>query len=434
MSDGMPGIARGPGAVGALAELTGLHGAFVFPERLLQQIWLRGDFDARALRLRDGRPLKLVRRGRWNRLGGPDFRDAEMRVGEGALAETWRGDVEVHLRATDWDQHGHASDPAYARVVLHVVLFPAPREWTRGVAGARIPILELLPLLERDLEAYAEEAAVEALAGRPYSRLRAALMNTPSEILSREVERHAVRRWAHKVSLARRRIGTAGWEEACHRGALEVLGYRPNRAPMLALAERWPLEAWKSGRISADEAWKEEEPNWHRGGVRPANQPRARLAQYCEWVRARPDWPARLARLGTELGSLASMGGAEKGAGAGGLRARRRMGRLGMWRKRLAEEVAAGAVGGTRFETIVCDSWLPLLAARAEVEGADGVVAGLERWWRDWTPGDAPAELLRLAREFEVGGLQAGEPLSQGDLQGLLGWLATLVAREGRGT
>lgn len=434
MSEDVAGLASRPGAAQALEELTGLHGAFVFPERLLQQIWLRGDFCARGLRLRDGRALRVLRRGRWNRLAGPDFRDAELRVGEGALAETWHGDVEVHLRATDWDQHGHASDPAYAKVVLHVVLFPAPREWTCGVAGARIPILELLPLLERDLEAYAEEAAVEELAGRPYSQLRAALANTPAEALASEVARHAARRWAHKVAFARRRIETAGWEEACHRSALEVLGYRPNRAPMLAVAERWPLEAWRSGAISADGAWEAEAPNWHRGGVRPANQPRTRLAQYADWVRARPDWPARLARLGRELGGAAPTGGDEPGAEAGGLRARRRAGRLADWRKRLAEEIAADALGGSRFETMVCDAWLPLLAARAAGEGAEDLVAGFGRWWRDWAPGDAPAELLRLAREFGVGAMRDGGPLSQGDLQGLLGWLAVLLARAGRGT
>ncbi len=418
----------------ALAELTGLSGAFVFPERLLQQIWLRGDFDARGLRLRDGRALRIVRRGRWNRLAGPDFREAEFRAGEGSAAETWRGDVEVHLRAVDWDRHGHAADPAYDRVVLHVVLFPAPREWTAGAGGRRIPILELLPLLERDLEAYAEEAAVEGLAGRPYSQLREVLASLPAGALAAEVERHAARRWAHKVALARRRIDAAGWDEACHQAALEVLGYRPNRAPMLEVAERWPLAAWRAGAVSVEEAWASAEGDWARAGVRPANQPRRRLAQYAEWVAARPDWPARLAALGREPSAGARQAGSARGDSAPDLRQHRKALGLAVWRRRLAEEVAAGRLGGTRFDTMVCDAWLPLLAARAQSEGDEAGAARLAEFWQAWTPGDAPEELARLAREFGGEGGRGGAPLSQGHLQGLLGWLATLLARAGQGT
>jgi hypothetical protein len=434
MSEDAPGNRAGAAEGRALAfeEITGLHGAFVFPERLLQQIWLRGDFDARGLRLRDGRALRIVRRGHWNRLPGPDFFEAEFRVGEGASAESWRGDVEVHLRAGDWDQHGHAADRAYDRVVLHVVLFPAPREWTEGAGGRRIPILELLPLLERDLEAYAEEAAVEELAGRPYSQLRAALSNTPHEALAAEVERHASRRWASKVALARRRIEALGWDSACHQSALEVLGYRRNRAPMLAVAEGWPIDAWREGGVSVEAALQSQEGAWLRAGVRPANQPRLRLAQYAEWVRARPDWPWRLAELGEKLARAVARN--EEAAAQYGLRERRRRGGLGAWRKRLATGLVSDVVGGTRFDTLVCDAWLPLLAARSgnSEKGGDGVF--LEKWWRDWAPGDAPTELLRLAREFGVGGMRGGEPLSQGNLQGLLGWMAALLARAGRGT
>lgn len=447
MSEDLPGASvPNPAAttVTALAELTGLHGAFVFPERLLQQIWLRGDFDARSLRLCDGRPLRVVRRGRWNRLPGPDFREAEFTVGEGAGAELLRGDVEVHLRAADWDQHRHAEDPAYDGVVLHVVLFPAPREWTRGGGGRRIPILELLPLLERDLEAYAEEAAVEELAGRPYSQLRTALAQTPPDALAHEIGRHSRRRWANKLALARRRIEAAGWEEACHQAALEVLGYRPNRAPMLALAERWPLSAWRAGVVDAEEAWMAEASTWQRAGVRPANQPRARLAQYARWIAARPDWPARLADSGARwVAEIAADSGAqdapvqaESGAPGvhGGLRVRRRAAGLSLWRRELAETVAAGELGGTRFDTMVCDAWLPLLAARARSSGATSQEVVLGNAWRDWIPGDAPEELTRLAHEFGVGCDGPLGPLSQGDLQGLLGWLAVLLARAGRGT
>ncbi len=427
----------GAGGPLALAEITGLHGAFVFSERLLQQIWARGEFDARRLRLRDGRPLSVVRRGRWNRRPGPDFLDAEIRVGDASDGEVLRGDIELHLRAADWDQHGHSKDPAYANIILHVVLFPAPGPDAAGADGLPLRTLELLPFLERDLEAYAEEAAVEALAGRPFSRLREVLASVPADQLRRLAERYAARRWETKTALARRRIEICGWDEACHQTALEVLGYRPNRAPMLAVARLMPLAVWREGAADdvVDAAWLQAEAEWVRGGVRPANHPRARLAQYQRWVRARPDWPARLERLGRELS------GGPQGESVlpmdADLRKRRRLIGLAGWRSRLAEEVTMNQLGGSRLDTMICDGWLPLLAAWAEMQSggaSDRPGNRPKRLWMDWRCGDAPDELLRLAREFEVGVDGAGAGLAQGVLQGLLGWLAALPDEGGRGT
>jgi len=410
----------------AVAELAGLHGAFSFPERLLQRIWARGDFDARELRLRDGRAVRLRRRGRWNRLAGPDFFDAEIEVGEGAAREVWRGAVEVHLRAADWDAHGHAFDPAYDGVVLHVVLFPSMRDWTAGAGGRRIPILELLPRLERDLEAYAEEAAVEGIAGRPYSRLREQLAGVAPAVLRAEVERQAERRWWSKVRLAAERLGRLGWEQTCHQTALEVLGYRANRLPMLAVAECWPLAAWRAGDVTVEAVWETPAEPWHSAGVRPANRPRVRLAQYVEWVAARPDWPERLAAIGAEWAAAEP-----EPAGEADLRSRRRRLGIAAARRRLSQEVCGDVLGGTRFDTWVCDAALPLVAARFG-SGTEAWASGWAARWRAWNPGDAPEELVRLAREFEVSG-SPDAPLAQGHLQGLLGWLAKLAEADGRG-
>ncbi len=417
-----------PESADAVAELTGLHGAFSFSELLLQQIWLRGEFDATTLRLRDGRALRLKKRGRWNRLAGPDFRDAEFVIesngGVGPAGETVRGDIEVHLRAQDWDAHGHARDEAYAGVRLHVVLFPAPRAFTEGMAGAQIPILELLPLLEKDIEAYAEEAAVEGIAGRPFSQLRTALAQVSVDKLAEAVAHYSTRRWAAKTQLARRRIQLLGWEGACHQTALEVLGYRPNREPMLAVAEEFPLASWRLiGEPMAELALRSQEGAWRQGGVRPANLPRRRLTQYARWVAARPDWPEVLKALGTALVARTEAAGAQA--------------RHAALREWIMDEICAGELGGTRFDTWWCDAALPLLAA--DVEGSapemDADTASravvLQRCWQSWAIGDAPAELVRLAREFGVGTPTRTERtvVRQGDLQGLLGWLVTLANR-----
>src|SRR5215207_829853 len=97
----------------AVAEIQGLYGAFSFPEKLLQKIWLRGDFNRAAANTTDGRAVRIGHPGKWNLLGGPDFRDARFTLGGEREA---CADIEVHLHAADWDAHGHARDAAYDRV------------------------------------------------------------------------------------------------------------------------------------------------------------------------------------------------------------------------------------------------------------------------------------------------------------------------------
>ncbi|MCX6955297.1 MAG: DUF2851 family protein, partial [Verrucomicrobia bacterium] len=153
----------------AVAEIQGLYGPFSFPEKLLQKIWLRGDFNAAAAVTTDGAKVEIRHPGKWNLLGGPDFRGARLRLGGGAEIT---GDVELHLHAADWAAHAHAGDRAYDGVVLHVVLFPPEAgHVTHGAGGQRIPVLVLLPLLHHDLEEFAAEEAVEALAGRSAARI-----------------------------------------------------------------------------------------------------------------------------------------------------------------------------------------------------------------------------------------------------------------------
>src|SRR5690349_4762339 len=65
-----------------------------------------------------GRHLRVVFAGRRWGGPGPDFVGAVLALADGSLL---RGDIELHLRASSWAAHGHAADPAYANVMLHVV-------------------------------------------------------------------------------------------------------------------------------------------------------------------------------------------------------------------------------------------------------------------------------------------------------------------------
>ncbi|MEO5957883.1 MAG: DUF2851 family protein, partial [Opitutaceae bacterium] len=321
----------------AVAEIQGLYGAFSFPEKLLQKIWMRGEFDRAAARTTDGRRLRIVSAGKWNLLGGPDFRGARLAFDDGA---EMTGDVEVHLRAGDWESHGHASDPEYDGVMLHVVLFPPERSRvTRGGGGREIPTLALLPLLHHDLEEYAAEEAVELLANRPLARVTEELAALSPAELQRTLRQHADRRWRQKVHFARLRLQRLGWTAACHHAALEILGFRFNRAPMLRLAGHAPLEMWACGDADAERLFSAEAGSWSLQGVRPANHPRTRLRQYALWTRARPDWPERLNSFASNLPEIGV---------AGSTGAMRRAYGLTKLRARIAAEICGDAVGGTR--------------------------------------------------------------------------------------
>lgn len=404
------------GEPGLVQEVLGVEGPYSFPEKLFQWIWARREFDAREARTADCRQMRILSPGLWNHLEGPDFREAKIEI-EGQLLV---GDVELHLRVQDWAAHGHSHDPAYANVILHVVLFPAGATLTVGFGGRPIPVFVVLPRLFHDLEEYASNAAMEKLANRPSFRLFEELGSIPLAQVREQFRRHGSIRWAEKVRFASLRIARLGWVEACHHCLLEIFGYRYNRAPMLRLASCYPLRQWSSGEFPIEQALLAERSSWSLQGVRPANRPQVRLRQYSEWAQRLPDWPQRLRRAG-ESDAVGWDAWSETGADdTAEVRRQRDFSALREWWR---TSIGGGVVGGTRLDSVICDGFLPLLAA---VDPAGGRVWG--DMWTHWYPGDFPVLVRPCLRDL---GLVRGgrQPLSQGLAQGLLGWL---IERERR--
>lgn len=382
--------------------MQGLYGPFTLAERVVQKIWLRQDFETHALRLADGRSLQIHRPGAWNLLAGPDFRGARLRIDGREVV----GDVEVHFRTGDWRAHGHDDDPAYDNVVLHVVMFPPSdlQATARSRRGEPLPTLVLLPWLNRGLEEYASDDALENLTARDAAEKLAVLAVLPPDELRERLLRHARRRWAQKIRFAGLRIGKLGWAAAAHHTALEILGYRHNRAPMLSVAARHPLAEWGAG-LAPDEAYRELADAWQTQGVRPANLPLRRLRQYAALTAKVPDWPQRALTLWEKSGwtgdptAVAENRKAHKHAEV---------------RDRIAIALLADTIGGTRLDNLVCDGLLPMLAAET---GRD-----LLPVWFSWFVGDVPAEVRLGLVSLGLSGAGAG-PQCHGWAQGLLGWM-----------
>ena len=67
-------------------------------EKLLHYVWKHKMLPLRALLTSDGEELEIIDPGLSNPNAGPDFFNAKVRIGQ----TMWAGNVEIHLRSSDW--------------------------------------------------------------------------------------------------------------------------------------------------------------------------------------------------------------------------------------------------------------------------------------------------------------------------------------------
>jgi Protein of unknown function (DUF2851) len=104
----------------------------IMTERLLQYIWQFQYFSSTALVTVDGESLQIIYPGFLNTNQGPDFLDAKIKVGDIG----WAGNIELHLKSSDWNTHKHSDDKNYNNIILHVV-------WQDDADAGSFPVLEL---------------------------------------------------------------------------------------------------------------------------------------------------------------------------------------------------------------------------------------------------------------------------------------------------
>ena len=85
-------------------------------EQLLHYVWKHKLFPLKPLRTTDGMEVEVIDPGLWNTNAGPDFFNAKIKIG-GVL---WVGNIEIHLKASDWKLHHHDTNSDYDNVILHI--------------------------------------------------------------------------------------------------------------------------------------------------------------------------------------------------------------------------------------------------------------------------------------------------------------------------
>ena len=274
----------------ALAEETAAYAA-PRTEAALAERWFAG---LRApSRVEDGRRLRIRFPGVPAPGYGPDARDAVIELDGAEL----RGEVELHLRASGWRAHGHHEDPAYARVILHVVEEnDGGALVTPHASGRAIPVAVAPP-----------SAATAPLPAFAPPCVATAARSSPAPAL----ERLGLERLRARASRAGHWAASRGPAPVLYALALETLAGRRNREAFAEIARRLPLPALlehapvggEEGRANTFAAALREGaaglPLIRHGG-RPAAAPERRLAALAAlctrlWPGTEAVWPESLA-------------------------------------------------------------------------------------------------------------------------------------------
>ncbi|AFK04607.1 hypothetical protein Emtol_3479 [Emticicia oligotrophica DSM 17448] len=114
-------------------------------EAFLHYLWQFQQFEKSDLRTSTKDTITVLKTGFYNTNSGPDFINARILINE----IEWVGNVEIHIKSSDWKVHKHQEDEAYNNVILHVV-------WENNQLivrqdGSLIPTLELKSITDFEL-------------------------------------------------------------------------------------------------------------------------------------------------------------------------------------------------------------------------------------------------------------------------------------------
>jgi len=207
-------------------------------EALLQYLWQNQMFDHGELTTGQGEKLEVLDPGMMNNDAGPDFSGSRVKIN----GIEWRGDIEVHISASDWLVHGHQNDDAYDKVVLHVVWHDDKRINYKD--NTETPVLSLRGRISRSVI----EKASRLLSSHQKLPCAATISWINPIHVSDMFSKTVIERLEAKsqVLLGHVQACKGDWEEATYRSLAESMGFKTNKIAMLELAERLPLKILKS--------------------------------------------------------------------------------------------------------------------------------------------------------------------------------------------
>jgi len=250
---------------------------------------------------------------------GPDFTNGRILLN----GIEWAGNIEIHIKSSDWNKHNHHHDSAYENVILHVVLH---HDMEILVNGSPIPTIELKDHIDRE---HFENWQYFADSSQEIN-CRKSLSSVESVYLESMMERALWDRLNRKTFFLKQVREVSDPKEMLYFLFARAFGVKVNQLPFEELTQRLPLSIIKSveknkqGELilatsgfepvldfkESSRIWVKLNRtheigrvaclSWKRKGLRPQSHPGIRLKQFATLIE-NYDFEIALKHLETDL-------------------------------------------------------------------------------------------------------------------------------------
>ncbi len=214
-----------------------------FKEDFLHFIWQFRLYDQQTLTGTMGEAISVLNCGFPHQDAGPDFANAKLIIGDA----TWAGNVEIHLKSSDWLLHKHQNDESYDNVILHVVYeddSPIHRH-----DGSLLPTLVLKGRITTELVDKYEQLFfnVNDFPCQPQ------IGTIDNFVIENFLTRVAIERLAQKSGEVFERLAAmnGNWDETFYHFMAKSFGFKVNALPMQMLAQSLPQQLFAKHKDKA---------------------------------------------------------------------------------------------------------------------------------------------------------------------------------------
>ena len=196
-------------------------------EEFLYYIWENRLID-KDLLTSEGEPVEVVATGYRNTDSGPDFLEAKIQIGD----KLWAGHVEIHVKSSDWNRHGHQSDKAYQNVILHVV-------YENDIKVNDIPTLELRSHFDETLFTNYQRF----ISSKSWIPCEKSINQVPVFTRLSWLDRMAIERLENKAKTVTKILNSSqfDWEDALYKLLMRYFGLKVNNEAFETLSNILPF-------------------------------------------------------------------------------------------------------------------------------------------------------------------------------------------------